>query len=292
MWVIMYIQTQKQYSQFDTDDLTELLAQMSFKINSFGLWESHCDTKADYISNDIEIVYYREGGSITRIGTKEYVCSPGSFLVIEPYQLNSSINQMYQKYSYYYFHFEIEPLHLKNQFLSLLTKHGHLIYSYEMKDFTEMLNRLLLEAKEKEIGYSSIITSALMRVIVEIIRAQLKRNHDDDIKIVHSPYIDLVNESIHYIQNHLYESIRLDTMVQNLGVSKGVLYKAFINVLSIPPAKYIHQEKIKYAQSRLLLGESVTRLAQELGYSSAYHLSKDFKKYVGMSPREYKKHVK
>lgn len=42
-------------------------------------------------------------------------------------------------------------------------------------------------------------------------------------------------------------------------------------------------------QSHLLLGESVTILAQELGYSSAYHLSKDFKKYAGMSPREYKK---
>lgn len=81
-------------------------------------------------------------------------------------------------------------------------------------------------------------------------------------------------------------------MAQDLGVSKGVLYKAFIEVLSIPPAQYIHQEKIQYVQSRLLLGESLTALAQELGYSSAYHLSKDFKKQVGVSPREYKKHVK
>lgn len=288
----MYIQTQKQYIQFESDDLSELLGQMTFKINNFGLWESDCDTKAEYISNDIEIVYYREGGSITRIANQEYECPPGSFLVLEPYQLNRSINQKYHKYSYYYFHFEIEPLHLRKQFLTLLTKHGHLIYAHEMKNFSETLDRLLIEAKEKEIGYSSIITSALIRVVVEIMRAQLKRNQDDHIKIVHSPYIDLVNESIHYIQEHLYESIRLTNMAQDLGVSTGVLYKAFQNVLSIAPASYIHQEKIQYVQSRLLLGESITALAQELGYSSAYHLSKDFKKRVGMSPREYKKHVK
>lgn len=288
----MFIQTQKQYTQFESDDLTELLGQMTFKINNFGLWQSQHDTKVQYISNDIEIVYYREGGSITRIGNKEYECPPGSFLILEPYQLNVSINQKYCQYSYYYFHFEIEPLHLRKQFLSMLTKHGHLIYAHEMKDFREMLDRLLVEANEKEIGYSSIITSALIRVVVEIMRAQLKRSHDNHIRIVHSPYTDLVNEAIHYIQEHLYESIRLNTMAQDLGVSKGVLYKAFIEVLSIPPAQYIHQEKIQYVQSRLLLGESLTALAQELGYSSAYHLSKDFKKQVGVSPREYKKHVK
>ena len=288
----MFIQTQKQYTQFESDDLTELLGQMTFKINNFGLWQSQHDTKVQYISNDIEIVYYREGGSITRIGNKEYECPPGSFLILEPYQLNVSINQKYCQYSYYYFHFEIEPLHLRKQFLSMLTKHGHLIYAHEMKDFREMLDRLLIEANEKEVGYSSIITSALIRVVVEIMRAQLKRSHDNHIRIVHSPYTDLVNEAIHYIQEHLYESIRLNTMAQDLGVSKGVLYKAFIEVLSIPPAQYIHQEKIQYVQSRLLLGESLTALAQELGYSSAYHLSKDFKKQVGVSPREYKKHVK
>lgn len=288
----MYIQTQKQYTPFVSDDLTELLGQMTFKINNFGLWESDHDTKAQYISNDIEIVYYREGGSITRISNKEYICPPGSFLILEPFQLNTSINEKYHKYSYYYFHFEIEPLHLRKQFLSLLTKHGHLIYPHEMKNFTEMFDRLLVEAHEKEIGYSSIITSALMRVIVEIMRAQLKRNQDDSIHIVHSPFIDLVNESIHYIQEHLYEPIRLTKMAQDLGVSTGVLYKSFVNVLGIPPATYIHNEKIQYVQSRLLLGESVTSLAQELGYSSAYHLSKDFKKHVGMSPRDYKNYVK
>ena len=288
----MYIQTQKQYTQFKGDDLTELLGQMTFQINSFGLWESQHDTKAQYISNDIEIVCYREGGSLTRIGNKEYECTPGCFLILEPYQLNTSINQKYHKYSYYYFHFEIEPLHLRKQFLSLLTKHGHLIYPNEMKNFTQMFERLLIEVDEKEIGYSSIVTSALIRVVVEIMRVQLKRKQNENIRIVHSPYIDLVNESIHYIQEHLYEPIRLSIMAQDLGVSTGVLYKAFINVLSVPPATYIHNEKIQYVQSRLLLGESLTSLAQELGYSSSYHLSKDFKKRVGMSPREYKNHVK
>lgn len=288
----MYIETQKQYSQFESDELTDLLGKMTFRINNFGLWKSDCNTKASYVSNDIEFVYYKEGGSTTIIGDKKYKCPPGSFLIIEPYQLNTSINEGYKQYAYYYFHFEIEPLYLKHQFISLLTKHGHLIYPNEIKDFKEMLDRLAIEVEEKQIGYSSIITSALIRIIVEIMRAQIKRGKDDKIEIVHSPYIDLVNEAIIYIQNHLYEPIRLTTMAQQLGVSSSVLYKAFMNVFHTPPATYIHRQKIAYAQSRLLLGKSVNIIAQELGYSSAYHLSKAFKQIVGLSPRDYKKAMK
>lgn len=288
----MYIETQKQYSQFQSDELTDLLGKMTFQINNFGVWQSDQDTKASYISNDIELVYYKEGGSTTIIGDKKYYCSPGSFLIIEPFQLNTSINEGYEKYAYYYFHFEIEPVYLKHQFLSMLIKHGHVIYPHETINYDEMLNRLLYEAKEKEIGYSSVITSALIRIIVQIMRAQLKRGQDDHIEIVQSSYIGLVNESITYIQNHLYEPIRLSTMALSLGVSTSVLYKAFVSVLNCPPATYIQQQKIAYAQKRLLLGKSVNDIAQELGYSSAYHLSKAFKNCVGISPRDYKKLMK
>ena len=174
----MYIETKQQYSQFEGDELTDLLGQMIFQINNFGLWQSDHDTKASYISDDIEIVYYREGGSTTIIGNRQYECPQGSFLILEPFQLNTSINHGYDHYAYYYFHFDIEPLYLKPQFLSLLTDHGHLIYPDEVIDFQIMLERLLIEAKEKEMGYSSVITSALMRIIVAIIRAQMKRGSD------------------------------------------------------------------------------------------------------------------
>lgn len=285
----MYIETKQQYSQFEGDELTDLLGQMTFQINNFGLWQSDHDTKASYISDDIEIVYYREGGSTTIIGDRQYECPEGSFLILEPFQLNTSINHGCDHYAYYYFHFDIEPLYLKPQFLSLLTDHGHLIYPDEVIDFQVMLERLLIEAKEKEIGYSSVITSALMRIIVAIIRAQMKRGSDLHYKIHQSSYTSLMNESIHYIQDHLYEPIRLQVMAQSLGVSTSVLYKAFMQILQVPPATYIQQQKIAYVQKQLLLGKNVNILAQELGYSSAYHLSKAFKKITGMSPRDYKK---
>ncbi len=287
----MYIQTQTKYQQFQGDELTDLLSQMSFKINTFGLWQSPKDVKASYLSNDIEIVYYQKGGSRTVIGEKEYDCPEKSFLILEPFKLNTSKNENHDRYAFYYFHFEIEPIALQHQLLSLLTRHGNVIYANEVKDFSEMLDRLLVESTEQEIGYSSIITSALIRVVVEIIRAQLKRGKQQEIKIIRSPYVQLVNEAMMYIQEHLYEPIRLPSLTRFLGVSVSELYKAFMKVLDDPPATYIQRQKIKYAQRKFAEGSSVTRIAQELGYSSAYHLSKVFKQMTGVSPKEYKKKI-
>lgn len=288
----MYIKTQTQYTAFENDELTEIISKIDFKINNFGLWCSDHDTKASYISNDIEIVYYKDGGSKTIIGNREYECPKGSFLIIQPNVLNTSINEGFGKYSYYYFHFDIEPIYLKEQLLSLLTKHGNVIYKDEIQDFHEMLERLLNESINKEIGYSSIITSGLLRIIVQIIRAQLKRVQDSDIEIIHSPYINLVNDTIIYIQSHLYEAIRLKNLAQHMGVSISLLNKAFVNVLNIPPASYIQQQKIQYAQRELMKNKTLIEISQELGYSSAYHLSKSFKNITGMSPKEYKKTFK
>lgn len=290
--MVLYIQTQNQYTQFKSDELTDLLGKINFKINKFGLWHSNHDTNANYISDDIEIVYYQEGGSITTIGNKKYTCPPRSFLIIEPDKLNTSKNTGNNHYSYYFFHFDIEPLALRQQFISLLTKHGHLIYQEEIKDFNEMLSRLLVEASEQEIGYSSIITSALIRVIVEIIRAQLKRTNDKVPEITNSPHLELVNDAIKYIHQHLSVPIKLTNMALDLGVSTSILYKSFIAILETSPLSYIHQQKILHAKKMLAAGNSVTMIASELGYSSAYHLSKTFKQVTGIAPREYKKQFK
>ena len=137
-----------------------------------------------------------------------------------------------------------------------------------------------------------MITSALIRVVVEIIRAQLKRNNDHISQITDLPHIELVNDAIKYIHDHLHEPIKLTAMALQLGVSTSMLYKSFIAILAIPPLTYIHQQKVLYAQRMLAHGKSVTMIANDLGYSSAYHLSKTFKQITGVSPREYKKNIK
>ncbi|NBK97856.1 MAG: AraC family transcriptional regulator [Erysipelotrichia bacterium] len=288
----MFIKTEKHFDQLSDEQLSRFFNQLQFKINAFGLWQSDVAKKATYSSDDFEIIYYIKGGSKTTVGKKQYDCLEDSILILEPYGLNTSINEGKEQFSYYYLHFEIEPYYLHNQFIEMLTKNGHLLYAHEFRDFKEMFARLLLEVEAKEIGYTSIITSGLIRVLVEIIRAQYRRDPAHfQVKLVDSQYTSIVSDALDYIQNHIQDAIKIQLMAKHLGVSTSHLYKAFHHVAGISPTKYIQQFKISKAQKMLARNHRVNQVASALGYSSAYHLSKVFKESTGLSPKQYQKNM-
>ncbi len=289
----MYIKTERHYQHLDDEQLSQFINQMEFKINAFGLWQSHEDKHITYSSDDFEIIYYIAGGSQTNVGKKAYDCPENSLLLLEPYGLNTSTNRGSDYYAYYYIHFEVQPYHLQRQLVSLLTRHGHVLYEDEFRDFKEMFARLLLEVEHKEMGYTSIITAGLMRVLIEMIRAQYKRNTKDyPITLVDNKHVIIVNDAIRYLKDHLQYSFKQENLAKALGVSSSYLYKAFQDVVGLSPTKYVQRYKIMRAQKLLAQNHRVNDVASLLGYSSAYHFSKVFKDMIGMSPKQYQKEAK
>lgn len=279
--------------QIDDESLSQFLNQIHFKINAFGLWESDEDKEVSYTSDDFEIIYYVAGGSETTIGIKQYECVCDSLLLVEPYGLNHAIFQNHEYYAYYYIHFEIQPYHLQRQLLQLLSQHGNLLYADEFRYFKEMFARMLMEVKEREIGYTSIVQAGLLRVIVEMIRAQHKRSPDQFMPVfVEDAYVKIVNDAITYLKDHLQYSFKQDDLAKAVGVSTSYLYKAFQKVVATSPTKYVQQYKIMRSQKLLMQNYRVNDIAAILGYSSAYHFSKVFKDMTQMSPKQYKQQLK
>lgn len=287
----MHIGKEEYFDPFNEEALSSFFEQITIEINSFGLYESVNKQSISHSPNDFEILYYKEGEANITVGTKKYYCPKQSIVVLEPYGLDTFSNPTKEKYSYYYIHFEIRPLYLQNQLLSLLTKHGHVIYKDEFRDFSEMFGRLLLESKEKEMGYRTIITSGLMRVLVEIIRAQHRRKEDFQIERVSTQYIKVVDEALKYINSHISEAIKLEVMAKEIGVSSSYLYKVFYKVMDIAPSQYILKYKVSRAQKLLIANHQINDIASRLGFSSAYHFSKVFKQQMQMSPKQYQIHV-
>ena len=66
--------------------------------------------------------------------------------------------------------------------------------------------------------------------------------------------------------------------------------RAFSKCFGTGPAEYVRRKKIDMA--RTFLGDSDKKLddiAEELGFTDAFHLSKTFKKFAGKSPSEFRK---
>ena len=100
----------------------------------------------------------------------------------------------------------------------------------------------------------------------------------------------LVHATDGVIRENLSSPLTQKALAHQLQVSERRLVSAFKRCLDIRPSEYISQQRLKRAErliSTTTLSFSV--IADELGYSSAANFSTAFKKYKGVSPRQFRK---
>ncbi|MBF0199674.1 MAG: helix-turn-helix domain-containing protein [Planctomycetes bacterium] len=100
----------------------------------------------------------------------------------------------------------------------------------------------------------------------------------------------LISKSIQYVEDHIQESISADQLARELYISPSHFRKLFRESMDCAPSQYIARKKMEKAQE--MLGDTdknITEVAMSLGYNDSNYFSTVFKKWVGLSPREYKK---
>ena len=103
-------------------------------------------------------------------------------------------------------------------------------------------------------------------------------------------YPDSILQALSYINNHLSESLKLESIGDKIGYSKRQLQNLFIKHLGTSPRQYIIKERIKLACSFLEnTNEPLEIIAETLGFSSATHFMTSFKQMMNMTPTEYRK---
>ena len=98
-----------------------------------------------------------------------------------------------------------------------------------------------------------------------------------------------VSQSIHYINQNVYNLIQINDVVEHIGVSERNLKEKFHNTLGCSIFEMIKRSRIS-AIERLLLDTdmTITEIAIKMGYNDSDHISRYFKKKVGHTPLEYR----
>ncbi len=98
-----------------------------------------------------------------------------------------------------------------------------------------------------------------------------------------------VQQAIKYMDEHLDEQLKLTDIAKNINVSAGYLSKCFTTCTKKSFSEQLKERRLTRACA-LLLASNMTNLdiAQECGFCSPAHFSSSFKKWTGMSPKEYR----
>ena len=99
-----------------------------------------------------------------------------------------------------------------------------------------------------------------------------------------TPFAAIVN----YIRQNIHSEIQIEDLLKISSMSKSSFYRAFVGELGISPYQLIISERLKIGK-KLLLEEklSVKETAYEVGFSGANYFIRLFKKYEGITPKQF-----
>ena len=123
--------------------------------------------------------------------------------------------------------------------------------------------------------------AALHEILFNILAAELTR--------VDPPIASVVSDALAYMNEVLTEDVSVDAVARRMNLSPGYFHELFHKETGTTPARYMLKKRLALARTRLIRTEdSITALALDLGFSTSQYFATAFKRFVGITPREYR----
>lgn len=96
-----------------------------------------------------------------------------------------------------------------------------------------------------------------------------------------------------YIQKNIFKELNVDKICNDLGISRVKLYAISERTYGMGIAEYIRKIRVDSAQKMLIkTDEKISDVAEKCGFYDYNYFTKVFRKYVGLTPRDYRKKYK
>jgi AraC-like DNA-binding protein len=90
-----------------------------------------------------------------------------------------------------------------------------------------------------------------------------------------------------FVQHHLAEPLRLEDLAAEVGLSKYYFCREYKKATGTTPMAFVRQVRVEMTRSLLLSTSWTLRaIAQQVGFSDEFQLSRVFRRVTGLSPSE------
>ncbi len=162
----------------------------------------------------------------------------------------------------------------------------------DRKIIWEIYNLVMKEFKNEKKYYQEIISNAISTILSIIIRnISDKYNPTNKNTPINDTKIDKI---LSHIRQNVYDNdlTKINYMADKFNMSQSAISLYFKKTTGESIHQYVTKYKIKLVEHRLTHTEfTIAEIAHQLGYTDESHLTKAFKKYFSMSPKQYRKDV-
>lgn len=105
-------------------------------------------------------------------------------------------------------------------------------------------------------------------------------------------WMEIIGNSIQYMEDHITESITVEDVAKGVGVSSFYFQKGFAMLCGFSVSEYIRNRRLALAGNDLLVtDEKIIDIAMKYGYDSPDSFTKAFTRFHGVTPTSVRKDV-
>lgn len=149
-----------------------------------------------------------------------------------------------------------------------------------------IFERIHREATLKETGFKESVRAYVILLITQFIRRYYITNPDISQNMSYTNE-QMVLNCIKYIDKHFTEPLNLTPLCHMAAVSESTFCNCFKKLTGYTFQTYLNRLRIKYATELIKKDHKITAVSSFCGYNDFSTFSRNFKKFVGISPREY-----
>ena len=292
------------------DDLQELkthgVLEFPLSVNSITLSNTYIELIRWHWHQEVELVYILEGKVEALVDEESFILSAGQGIFINQNVLHAF--RRVENHDAVFFSIVFHPAIVFGygraalaviKYISPISENPNVKHFLLNKENTctatilELMLKIRNDYISEQFGYEltckayiCLLWNELLKLPREdaIINIKPKRITQDEQR---------VKAAITYMEQHFTEPITLDDIAQSVHLSKSECCRCFQRMLHQTPFECLLKYRIFYA-TRLIQqqdpnAENISNLAITVGFSNISYFNKVFKRYLNMTPTEYKK---
>ncbi|MGL5978171.1 MAG: helix-turn-helix transcriptional regulator [Erysipelotrichaceae bacterium] len=262
--------------------------KLQFRVIACGKWSSKQITQIqDHNLPYYRMVYVLAGACsfLNKAGTIH--AQKGDSLLLTPHASYVPVD-VHKQATFYYVYFELQPANRHKEFNVAFEDAP--IFACNGCEIGNLVEHISFEVQQAQYGYQSICNSLLRIILLRLLRSRKEITKRPNQQVRYSSKEELVHHAIYYIEQNIHGVLKVTDIASAIGITPNYLYKLFVQEYQISIQEYILQEKIKRSLQLLENPEfNIKEIANELSFSSQNHFSNTFKRYMNISPTNFRK---
>ncbi|MDO5423800.1 MAG: AraC family transcriptional regulator [Eubacteriales bacterium] len=270
----------------------------------FTCMQSRTEETTFHCHDFVELTFILKGECRFRIDGGEHLVEEGDLIMLNPGTYHQSIPGEDLEHPARECHIafsDVEFVNCPKGFLPLFQGGTNIVRLPEgtKKELVSLCNAMNQEANSREPGRYFMLKAYLIQVLCLIERFRHQERAIIDVqkgkaptgrefKSINKKYV--IQQIMDYMETHYQEKISLDQIAENMYLSSYYISKLFKSETGDTPINFLISLRMRKAREILDASPEcpIQEVAAAVGYEDAYHFSKLFKRYYGLSPMYYK----